>query len=99
MGEGECPGSGGIRTYVATDEAGNQAEATQTLTVLDTVPPALRCSPNPPPRSAEPLVLDSVMAEDVCSDVTLTWSLDSVPEASGTGACSSWTATDAWQHC
>ena len=53
--EGECPGSGvWTRTYIATDEAGNQAEATQTLTVFDTVPPRSRRSPNRPPRSAEP---------------------------------------------
>ena len=36
------------------------------------------------------------LAEDACSDVTLTWSLDSVPEAGGAGGLLvTWTATDA----
>ena len=43
-----------------------------------------------------PFVLDAAHAEDACSDVTLTWSLDSVPEASATGGLLvTWTATDA----
>ena len=96
--EGECPGSGvWTRTYIATDEAGNQAEATQTLTVLDTVPPAFTMFPESSTQECgTPFVLDSALAEDACSDVTLTWSLDSVPEAGGAGGLLvTWTATDA----
>ena len=41
-------------------------------------------------------MLDAAHAEDACSDVTLTWSLDSVPEAGATGGLLvTWTATDA----
>ena len=59
--EGECPGSGvWTRTYIATDEAGNQAEATQTLTVLDTVPPAFTMFPESSTQECgTPFVLDS----------------------------------------
>ena len=96
--EGECLGSGvWTRTYVATDEAGNQAEATQTLTVFDTVPPTFTTIPEASIQECgTPFVLDAAHAEDACSDVTLTWSLDSLPEAGATGGLLvTWTATDA----
>ena len=81
--EGECPGSGvWTRIYVAIDEAGNQAEAVQTLTVIDTLPPTFILVPEATTQECgEPLVLDPAQAEDACSAVSLTWSLDSVPSA------------------
>ena len=83
--QGECPGSGvWTRTYVATDEAGNQTEAIQLLTVLDTVAPSFTVVPEfSTQECGQPLVLTPAQAEDACSDVSLTWSLDSVPNPGG----------------
>ena len=96
--EGECPGSGvWTRTYVAIDDAGNQVEAIQTLTVTDTTPPAFTTLPEASSQECgQPLVLDPAQAADACSEVTLTWSLDSVPEASPAGELLvTWMAMDA----
>ena len=97
--EGECPGSGvWTRTYVAIDEAGNQTEAVQMLTVIDTLPPTFILVPEATTQECgEPLVLDPAQAEDACSAVSLTWSLDSVPSATGPSAevIVLWAATDA----
>ena len=67
------------------------------MTVFDTVPPTFTAIPEASTQECgTPFVLDAAHAEDACSDVTLTWSLDSVPEASATGGLLvTWTATDA----
>ena len=97
--EGECQGSGvWTRTYVAIDEAGNQAEAIQTLTVIDTLPPTFTVVPEATTQECgQPLELDSAQAEDACSEVFLTWSLDTVPSATSPSAEVTvlWAATDA----
>ena len=77
-----------IRTYVATDDAGNQAEATQTLTVFDNVPPTFTSIPESATQECGALRV-GCRAEDACSDVTLTWSLDLCLKPVRPEACSS----------
>jgi hypothetical protein len=49
-------------TWTATDASGNLSTATQTVTVTDTVPPALTCTPeNPPGNSYRISALDACL--------------------------------------
>ncbi|HEU4797085.1 MAG TPA: DNA/RNA non-specific endonuclease [Pyrinomonadaceae bacterium] len=67
-------------TYTATDEAGNSAQATQTVTVIDNTAPAIT-APAPTTtnaglsgQAAVPNVLSGVTASDNCGPVTLSQS-------------------------
>jgi hypothetical protein len=71
---GDCPEII-TRTYRATDECGNWAECTQTITIVDETPPVITCpadvtlecdQPIPPPDTS------SVSTSDDCHDVTVT---------------------------
>ena len=67
-------------TYTATDDAGNSAEATQTVTVIDNTVPVIE-APAPTSASADatgqaaiPNVVATATASDNCGPVTLTQS-------------------------
>jgi hypothetical protein len=67
-------------TYTATDDAGNTADATQTVTVIDntvpviTAPAPTSASAGPTGQAAIPNVVATATASDNCGPVTLTQS-------------------------
>ena len=68
------------------------------MTVIDTLPPTFTVVPEATTQECgQPLELDSAQAEDACSEVFLTWSLDTVPSATSPSAEVTvlWAATDA----
>lgn len=79
---GSCPGTV-TRVYRVTDDCGNFAEATQIITVDDTIAPAIACPVNLTVEcgtSLEPTTLGSATATDNCdTDVTVTYGDVNVP--------------------
>jgi hypothetical protein len=84
-------------TWTATDDSGNSATATQTVTVVDTTPPSITA---PDPVSAEqtsadgtPVDIGNATATDICdTDVAIT---SDAPEVFPLGETPvTWTATD-----
>src|SRR6266568_481160 len=73
---GRCPGTV-TRVYRVTDDCGNFGQATQTITVDDTIPPVLTCPANVVVEcgvSLDPASMGSVTATDNCStNVSLTY--------------------------
>src|SRR5206468_12984922 len=66
---GRCPGTV-TRVYRVTDECGNFGEATQRITVDDTIPPVLACASNVTVEcgaTLDPADLGGVTATDNCS--------------------------------
>jgi hypothetical protein len=53
-------------TWTATDVSGNKANASQVVTVIDTTPPKLSCTPVEPPGIAPPGNTFQVAASDSC---------------------------------
>ena len=88
-----------IVTWTAVDASGNSSSATQTVTVLDNIPPVITC-PGPTTLftdsgvcSANPLNIPAATATDNCSGVTITNNTSgNLPLGISTVI---WTATDA----
>ncbi|MDG1673877.1 MAG: hypothetical protein P8H88_00380, partial [Flavobacteriales bacterium] len=97
--EGSCAGESTIlRHYVVTDDAGNATVGTQTITVIDDVAPQFTFVPEPVIWECNaPSEIDSAMAADNCSAVTLTAQLDTLDAlvANQWILLVTWTAEDA----
>ena len=67
---GDCAGSYTIvRTFTATDDAGNSTSATQTITVEDTTAPEFTSVPaDYTAECSDELILDDASASDNCSE-------------------------------
>jgi hypothetical protein len=59
-------------TWTATDASGNKTNASQLVTVIDTTPPTLSCTPVAPPGISPPGNTFQVAASDACGAPT-TW--------------------------
>jgi hypothetical protein len=97
------PGCGGskviARLWTAVDDCGNATNATQTITVRDTVPPVLTLPPGvtlEAPGDTSTNNTGVATATDACSSVTITYS-DTVTNGCGSAKTIArhWTATDA----
>jgi hypothetical protein len=86
------------RTWIATDEYGNESSCVQTITVVDTTPPDINCPADvtlecPADTSVE--ANGSATAGDTCGNVTITHSDSWQPVCGNTGTLKrTWTATD-----
>lgn len=93
---GTC-GDGLLRTFTATDGCGNTATATQIINFSDTEAPVFTFVPGPVVLTCdggEGNPLDQPIAEDNCSEVTITF-IDEVGTTGCTGGfIRHWTATD-----
>ena len=85
--EGDCPGNRvWLRTFTAWDDAGNTATHVQTIEVVDSVAPVFTFVPDSTTWECNaPAVLDSAVAIDNCSGVTLTAQLDTLEGQEGIG--------------
>tara|TARA_B110000003_G_scaffold133075_1_gene135123 strand:+ start:19649 stop:27697 length:8049 start_codon:yes stop_codon:yes gene_type:complete len=85
--EGDCPGNHvWLRTFTAWDDAGNTATHVQTIEVVDSVAPVFTFVPDTATWECNaPAVLDSAVAIDNCSGVTLTAQLDTLEGQEGIG--------------
>ena len=69
---GDCAGSYTIvRTFTATDDAGNSTSATQTITVEDTTAPELTIPADYTAECSDELILDDASASDNCGAVSI----------------------------
>ena len=70
---GDCAGSYTIvRTFTATDDAGNSTSATQTITVEDTTAPEFTSVPaDYTAECSDELILDDASASDNCGAVSI----------------------------
>ncbi len=87
------------RTWRATDACGNIATCSQTVTVIDTTPPAIVCMPNKNVECTSPWVFDAPTASDTCGNAAVSI-LGTVTNAVGFcgntfAATRTWRATDA----
>src|SRR5439155_959830 len=85
-----CPGQFVVsRTYRATDQCGNSATCTQTITVNDTTPPGILCPTNLTVSCASLVPapdLNSASTSDNCGGgVTVTWQGDSISSSNCAG--------------
>jgi gliding motility-associated-like protein len=97
--QGTCSGQAAIyRTYTATDDAGNQSEDIQVITLIDTTPPVFTFVPDTLWWTCDgEQWLDSAWAMDGCSVPLLTATLDTLQD-DGTFQPVlqiTWTASDA----
>ena len=96
--QGDCSGNNVVlRTFTTWDDAGNEAEHIQTIQVIDSVAPFFTFVPDTTTWECNaPAVLDSAMAIDNCSGVTLTAQLDTLEGQEGIGwdLQVTWLATD-----
>ncbi|MGB1384165.1 MAG: hypothetical protein ACPG6N_02885, partial [Flavobacteriales bacterium] len=84
------------RTFTATDDAGNSASATQTITVQDTTAPALIVPADYTVECSEGLSLDPAQAIDNCGTTSISVVVETIPGI-GTGnyiVTRTFTATD-----
>ena len=73
-----------VRTFTATDDAGNSTSATQTITVEDTTAPDFIYVPaSTNVECSDEWPLEAVIIEDACGPVTLTETIDTLPGACG----------------
>ena len=91
---GPCEGASTLtRTFTVTDDAGNLVEGVQVISIVDEEAPEFTFVPEPTTWECNaPTLLDSAVATDACSDVTLTAQLDTL---SGLGA-NQWTLLVTW---
>ena len=91
---GPCEGASTLtRTFTVTDDAGNLVEGVQEISIVDEEAPEFTFVPEPTTWECNaPTLLDSAVATDACSDVTLTAQLDTL---SGLGA-NQWTLMVTW---
>ena len=59
-----------VRTFTASDDAGNNSVATQTITVVDTSAPELIIPDDYTSECSDALIFDDAMANDNCGPVT-----------------------------
>ena len=67
-----------VRTFTATDDAGNSSSATQTITVQDTTAPELTIPADYSAECTEELILDDASASDNCGLVTIALSEETI---------------------
>ena len=68
-----------VRTFTATDDAGNSTSATQTITVEDTTAPEFTSIPaDYTSECSDDLILDDATASDNCSEVTIEVSSETI---------------------
>ena len=63
-----------VRTYTATDDCGNTATTTQTITVVDTTPPNITCPADATVEcgdNTEPIATGKASGGDDCGLVTI----------------------------
>ena len=60
-----------VRTFTATDDAGNSTSAQQTITVQDTTAPELSIPADYTSECSDDLILDDASASDNCGEVTI----------------------------
>ncbi len=86
-----------IRTWTSTDNCGNQAIATQTITIHDTIDPELHGVPSNLSLSCEENVPEcNVWASDNCdNDLIITLSAETIEQECGYLFIRTWTVTDA----
>ena len=77
---GDCAGNYTVvRTFTATDDAGNSTSATQTITVEDTTAPEFTSIPaDYTSECSDELILDDASASDNCGEVTIEVSSETV---------------------
>lgn len=87
------------RRWTAVDMAGNSVSSIQTITVVDTTPPTIKCPADVTlecPADTSVAANGTAAATDTCSDVTITSSDVWTPGCGNTGTLArTWTATDA----
>ena len=67
-----------VRTFTATDDAGNSASATQTITVEDTTAPELTVPADYTSECSDDLILDDASVTDNCGEVTIEVSSETI---------------------
>ncbi|MBN2505822.1 MAG: HYR domain-containing protein [Verrucomicrobia bacterium] len=85
------------RTWEVTDPCNHTATCSQTVTVVDTTPPALVCALDKTVECGQPWAFDAPAASDACGPEVLVGVLDIVTNASPAGtlvAACTWVATD-----
>ena len=84
-----------VRTFTATDDAGNSTSAQQTITVQDTTAPELSIPADYTSECSDDLILDDATASDNCGEVTIEVSSETIDgDAAQLHGCSTFTATD-----
>ena len=74
-----------VRTFTATDDAGNSSSAQQTITVQDTTAPEFIYVPaSTEVECSDEWPLEAVLVEDGCGLVTVTETVDTLPGSCGT---------------
>ena len=68
-----------VRTFTATDDAGNSAVATQTINVVDTTAPELVIPDDYTSECSEGLVLEAPQAEDNCGSASIATEVETIP--------------------
>src|SRR5205814_315871 len=88
------------RTWTATDECGNKASCSQTITVEDNTPPTISCAANTTIECPATPSFPTPTTGDGCGAVTLSSSDENLPGNCGSGGKvkyavkRTWTATD-----
>ena len=67
-----------VRTFTATDDAGNSTSAQQTITVQDTTAPELSIPADYTSECSDDLILDDATASDNCGEVTIDVSSETI---------------------
>ncbi|MCF8245412.1 MAG: T9SS type A sorting domain-containing protein [Saprospiraceae bacterium] len=95
-GNAACANQTVTRTWTAVDACGNEATASQTITILDDVAPVFENLPADEALTCgEAVVFGTPEAIDGCSTVTMTHTDEVFPLACGQQHVRTWTATDA----
>src|SRR5207247_7705623 len=87
------------RTWTASDACSNSISCVQTITVRDTIKPAITCPPDVvlecPNTDTRTNVTGVATAQDACSAVTISYSDVTTNNCAGTKVIArTWTATD-----
>ena len=78
-----------VRTFTATDDAGNSTSATQTITVEDTTAPEFTVPADYTAECSDDLILDDASASDNCGEVSIEVSSETIAgDAAGNYSCS-----------
>ena len=84
-----------VRTFTATDDAGNSTSASQTINVQDTTAPELSIPADYTSECSDELILDDATATDNCGEVTIEVSETIAGDAAGNyTVVRTFTATD-----